>query len=163
MKKFFTNLLCVAMMATCVFTLFSCGNDGDDDVTDGGGSSTEEKHAMGVYKVVFSVSGAHDKFTWIATANGLTMTNGTQHLATIYDENGAECKQISNVTSKTFMTEKNGTRLSVSFVVTALKSDKGVDNLTVTLEGYVNDKKVDSKTYEFDNSKNMSETYSFTI
>ena len=162
--KSLLKLMSVAIMATCVFSLVSCGGDNDEEIINGGGSPTEVTEGMGVHKVVFTVSGAYDKFNWIATANGMTMVNDMPKIATIYDENGVECKQIDNVTSKTFMTNKYGTKLVVAFVVTALKDNQGVvDKLTISLEGFIDDKKVDSKTYEFDNSKDFSETYSLSI
>ena len=141
--KNFISLICFAVMAMAAMTLSSCGDDEKNDIINSG----VDNQTTAVHKIKITVTGRPGSFKWKANFNGLVWHHNKAELAVIYDENGNALEgELENFTALTGETTKEGTTLVAAVVV----SDFEVGNsgeITFRMEGYINGKLTNTKTY----------------
>lgn len=143
MKKYF-YFICMVFMSIATVTLSSCGNDDD---TTSGNTDADKTEMIAVHKIKIAVTGNPGTFKWSATFNGLTYHNHKAEPAVIYDDKGNTVEgRVSNFNTITVETNQYGTALAAAILVTDYDMDKAGD-LTFRLEGYVDGKLRNSKTY----------------
>lgn len=155
MKKYFSYITMLAMLAVVCVTFTACGGDDkDDDLPEGYVKTTEGVHRI---EVVFdgNTAGWEGQIMFIAI-------NGTSYNVAVYKDGslastdgGFSTEELKNITAES---EKACDMMQVSVTLMNM-SHKAVSPVTVTLKGYVNGIQKNMKVVEFP----ASETYKTII
>ena len=157
MKKLF-GLFTFVMVTMLTVTLFSCGNDENEDIF----NQVENTEITAVHKIKISVTGLPGSFKWSVNFNGLTWHDNKAEKAIVYDENGqALAEKIENFTSLSGETTKDGTTLAAAMIITDFDANNNGE-ITVKLEGYIDGKLRNTKTYTFKGGEQKMHSFGFT-